>query len=68
MIGTGNERIQTPGMSAEVKIGGVVGALIMAGVYYILFAANDNMPGGPDDGDEDSFWKKFFNPDWWKPG
>lgn len=66
MISTGNERIQTPGMSAEVKIGGVVGVLIMAGVYYVLFAANDNMPGGPDD--DDPFWRKFFNPDWFKPG
>lgn len=56
-----NERVQAPGMSAEVTIGGVVGVLIMAGVYVILFAANDNVPGGPDD---DDWWDDLFNPPW----
>lgn len=63
-----NERVQIPGMSAEVKIGKAAGVLLMvAGVYFLLFSANDNMPDGPDD--DDDLWEHFrklwdppFNP------
>lgn len=58
----------TVGTSVEIKklAGGAAAALLVAALLVILNPANENMPGGPND--DDPFWRKFFNPDWFKPG
>lgn len=48
------------GKTLAVAVEGVTIALLF-GAFFLFFASNDNMPGGPDD---DDFWDDFFNPPW----